>query len=644
ASAEFDIAKQLDPKDPTPWFYDAIHKQTTNRPVEALHDLQKAIDLNDNRAVYRSSLLLDQDEAARSASLGRIYNDLGFQQLGLLEGWKSVNTDPNNYSAHRLLADNYAALPRHEIARVSELLQSQLLQPLNITPVQPNLGESNSLILEGSGPSNPSFNEFNPLFTRNRLVLQASGVAGDNDTLGDEVTQSGIWDKFSYSLGQFHFETDGFRENNDLNQDIYNVFLQGAITPQFNLQAEYRRREAKQGDLLLNFDPDNFSRDSRRNIDQDVARIGGHLSLWPSSDFIISAVYTDRSELLSNSTFINPRDDEGYQVEAQHLFRYNWLNAILGGGTYRIDTNGQVVFLSDGFTVPLESTNTHDNAYLYFNLNLRNMMTWTLGLGYDSFHNIDKDLERLSPKVGLQLNPTDWMRLRLAYFQTVKRLQAVDQTIEPTHLAGFNQFFDNENGTLAERYGAGIDVRATDNVYAGVEYTRRELEVPALSGQGRVTFDRSEESATGYLYWALNPRWTAAIEAAYEQFKRSSSDLSVERGGAPTKVETVVFPVSMRYFHPAGFFAGVSGTFVWQDLDLAPTSTFEPTHDEFFVVDASVGYRLPKRWGIMSVEIKNIVDEQFLFQDLNVQTARAEEYSRFIPDRTIFVRATFAFD
>ena len=70
-------------------------------------------------------LLLDEDLAARSASIGRIYQDLGFQQLALVQGWKSVNTDPTNYSAHRFLADSYSVLPRHEIARVSELLQSQ---------------------------------------------------------------------------------------------------------------------------------------------------------------------------------------------------------------------------------------------------------------------------------------------------------------------------------------------------------------------------------------------------------------------------------------------------------------------------------------------------------------------------------------
>ena len=150
---EYAIAKELDPNDPTPWFYDAIRKQTINRPVEALQDMQKSIELNDNRAVYRSRLLLDQDLAARSASLGRIYNDLGFQQLGLVEGWKSVNTAPSDYSAHRLLADLYAALPRHEIARVSELLQSQLLQPINITPVQPQLAESNLFITRPSPDS-----------------------------------------------------------------------------------------------------------------------------------------------------------------------------------------------------------------------------------------------------------------------------------------------------------------------------------------------------------------------------------------------------------------------------------------------------------------------------------------------------------
>ncbi|MGB5987554.1 MAG: tetratricopeptide repeat protein, partial [Desulfobacterales bacterium] len=198
AASQLTLAKQLDPNDPTPWFYDAIRKQSINRPVEALHDLQRSIDLNDNRAVYRSRLLLDEDLAARSASLGRIYRDLGFEQLALVEGWKSVNTDPANYSAHRFLADSYSALPRHEIARVSELLQSQLLQPLNTTPIQPSLAESNRFTLEGAGPAEPAFNEFNPLFMRNRLALLANGLAAGNGTWGDDLVFSGVWGRNSW--------------------------------------------------------------------------------------------------------------------------------------------------------------------------------------------------------------------------------------------------------------------------------------------------------------------------------------------------------------------------------------------------------------------------------------------------------------
>ncbi|HAY39842.1 MAG TPA: TonB-dependent receptor, partial [Desulfobacteraceae bacterium] len=290
---EYAVAKELDPQDPTPWFYDAIRKQTINRPVEALQDLQKAIELNDNRAVYRSRLLLDSDLAARSSSLARVYNNLGFQQLGLVEGFKSVNTDPGNFSAHRFLADTYSVLPNHEIARVSELLQSQLLQPVNITPLQPQQAESNLKIFEGLGPSALSFNEFNPLFQRNRVALQASGVVGGNSTQGNDLIFSGVYGRTSFSIGQFHGETDGFRENNDQKQNIYNVFAQASLSHKTSLQVEYRSTDKETGDLSRLFDPDNFLSNQRITRDTESFRFGFHHAFSPNSDFIASIIYQD---------------------------------------------------------------------------------------------------------------------------------------------------------------------------------------------------------------------------------------------------------------------------------------------------------------------------------------------------------------
>ena len=142
AGTQLEMAKQLDPNDPTPWRDHAVRKQTENRPVEALKDVQQSIELNDERAVYRSRLLLDEDLAARSTSLARIYSDLSFKQLAQVQGWRSLQADPTNFSAHRFLSDSYLTQPRHEIGRLSELLQSQLWQPLNLTPLQPQIGET----------------------------------------------------------------------------------------------------------------------------------------------------------------------------------------------------------------------------------------------------------------------------------------------------------------------------------------------------------------------------------------------------------------------------------------------------------------------------------------------------------------------
>ena len=277
ASEQFDLAGTLDPKDPTSFFYNAIRKQTINRPVEALHDMQKSIELNDNRAIYRSKFLLDEDLAARSASRCQNLQGPGFSTTRAFEGWRSPMLDPSSYSAHRFLADTYSALPRHEIARVSELLQSQLLQPLNITPIQPQLAESNLFILEGAGPAATSFNEFNPLFTRNRLALQASGIMEQKKThRGKTSYNQGCWEELLTACHSSIMNLTVFEENNNLDKDIYDAFFQMRLSHKTSIQAEYRYLDDKRGDLSLRFDPDNFDNVSSGKTDR-------HYTAWLSS-------------------------------------------------------------------------------------------------------------------------------------------------------------------------------------------------------------------------------------------------------------------------------------------------------------------------------------------------------------------------
>ncbi len=650
ANVQFTIAKELDPLDPTPWFYDAIRKQTINRPVEALHDLQKSIELNDNRAVYRSRLLLDEDLAARSASLGRIYRDLGFEQLALLEGWRSLNTDPANYSAHRFLADTYSALPRHEIARVSELLQSQLLQPINITPVQPQLAESNLFILEGAGPADPAFNEFNPLFYRNRFALQASGVMGENDTLGDELVHSGLWGRFSYSFGQFHYESDGFRENNDLEQDIYNVFAQVSLRHKTTILAEFRYTEREEGDLPLRFDlngRENFSPNRRKEEQTKSIRIGVRHSISPRSDIIAHLTFLDAEEEARDkdpfTTFDISVEDQGYMAEAQHLFRSELLHLTSGIGHFNADQEESILIsliqppspLLDSFTEP---DILHTNFYVYANIHYPENFTWTIGGSADFFDDETVDRDQFNPKLGLIWTPIPGTTLRAAGFRALKRTLTSRQTIEPTQVAGFNQFFDDMNGTKAWRYGVGIDQKFSKVIYGGFEYSKRKLEVPFkdLPRGGQITeSDWDEKVVRAYLHWIPKSWLALSAEYLFERFERAREFTGEEE---ILEVDTHRFPLEVSFFNPSGLRAGIKATYIDQDGEFGnSTDGFFPGDDQFWVVDASIGYRLPKRLGLITVGARNLFDEQFKFQDTDLAN------QVIYPERLIFGKFTLAF-
>ena len=639
---EFDMAKQLDPNDPTPWFYSAIAKQTTNRPVEALRDMQKAIELNDNRAVYRSKLLLDTDLAARSASQARIYSDLGFQQLALTEGWKSITTDPTNYSAHRFLADSYSALPRHEIARVSELLQSQLLQPLNMTPIQPRLAESNLFLISAGGPGSLSFNEFNPLFNRNGVTVQANGLVGENDTGAVEGVISGIAGIGSYSIGYTHFETDGFRENADQDDDILNVFLQVELSPKTSIQAEFRDRKFDAGDIHLRFFPEDFFPD-QRNLQETVSiRYGIRHSITPNSILLGSFIYQNADdtlrEELSDLDFIG--SERSFGSELQHLFRSRFFNLTSGFGYFDLD--GDISITSGGFdlTDPIPTGLKHVNVYTYGYINLLKSVTITIGASFDSTSGDQPGAgdEFFNPKFGITWEPIPGTTLRAAVFRVLKRTLITDQTLEPTQVAGFNQFFDDANLTEGWRYGGAIDQKFTTNIFGGVEFSKRELEVPFLDftdpdNPTDSKADWDEYLGRAYLFWAPHAWFSLRAEYLYEQFKRAD-----ELPEGVTKLHTHRVPLGVNFFHPSGFSAGLTTTYWNQhgDFQSLLTGELRSGSDDFWLVDTAINYRMPKRYGFITVGVTNLFDKEFMFfDDTNNNTI-------IQPDRTVFGRVTLA--
>ena len=650
AGEQYDIAKGLDPLDPTPWLYDAIRKQTMNRPVEALRDLDRSIELNDNRAVYRSRQLLDQDRAARGTSLARIYNDLGFIQRGISEAGNALSLDPGNSGAHRFLSDVYRDTRRRELSRVSELLQSQLLQDINITPIQPSQSEANLNIVTQGGPADTGFNEFTPLFERNQVQVTGSGVVGSNETLGGEAVASALYDRFSLSAGAFGYETDGWRDNNDIDHNIYNIYFQTAITEQLNLQLEYRRRETEYGDLDFNFDPDDFSDNEQNKLNQDIARVALRYSPTTNSDLILSYIYSDREATRreTENTDLGPLNvydrgrDDGHQVDLQHILRRERFNVITGGGFTRLD--GDQTLQLDLFDVD-ESFNDETRfhqGYIYGNFNVPDPVIWTLGLSYADFEYEQLTQEKVNPKLGAQWQALDNLVLRAAAFRVVKPPLTSNQTLEPTQVAGFNQFFDDANGDVSTRYGFGFDWKPVQRWTLGGEATWRDLDQIAFGDQGDVTYNADEQTHRVYANWTPTDQVALTAELVYDRWKAEQSPIT-EFSATPEKLETWSVPLTARYFHPSGFFASLGGTFVHQDVQRASNNILgiEDGSDSFFLVDAAVGYRFPKRIGAVSLQINNIFDTGFQYQDDSFREVQDQpSVGPYIPERQVMLRLT----
>ena len=225
--------------------------------------------------------------------------------------------------------------------------------------------------------------------------------------------------------------------------------------------------------------------------------------------------------------------------------------------------------------------------------------------------------------------------VRLAVFDTVKSPIVVNQVIQPLQIAGFNQFFDDANGTKSTQYGIGFDYQINSKWYTGIELYKRNLVLPFVYHIHTDYEQRHEDLYRFYVNWTINNNWIANSSFRHESF---NGDNII----SPKAVNTSYLPTSLRYFHSSGFFAEVRGTYVNQQVEHPVNPKEEEFATDFYLVDASIGYRLPKQYGILSLEANNLLDNRFKFRDRTFQI-NENRVSDITPVQTLFARFTFNF-
>ena len=520
AKKEVTLAKKFDPNDPTPWLYSAILNEQQNRVNDAVDDLERSQELNDNRSVFRSRLLLEQDKAVRGANIARLYQDVGMTDWSLREAVRAVSYDYGNFSAHQFLANSYDGLRdpkainlRYEAPAVSEYFIANLLSPVGATPLSQAVSQQ----------------EYTRLFDRDHAGIASSTEYFSSGDWIQQGSQYGSYGHMDYSLDAYYRTENGQRRNNDIERMDFAGRFRVQLTPEDTIYVEAQRTELESGDVAqyyvqrqnTNLATPFPSRTFRaREIQEPNLFLGYHHEWSPGNHTLFLGArfeddlkfkepfyginffrYDPSGVVISNrsgGTLEDVRyrtDFEGYSAELQQVFSVPKNTFIIGGrfqyafsDTFNSVSNSQQGYIN--VSIKNRTELTRESVYAYDQWTPWQPLQFTLGIAYDRLHypnNIDTapitgshdTVDQLSPKAGIIWTPEDKTHVRAAYTKSLGGVFFDNSfRLEPTQVGGFNQSFRSVApesligqvpATRFETFGLGIDHEFPTRTYVNID-------------------------------------------------------------------------------------------------------------------------------------------------------------------------------
>ncbi len=570
AEKELALAKQFDPNDPTPWLYSAILNEQQNRVNEAVGDLEKSQELNDNRSVFRSRLLLDQDKAVRSANLARIYQDAGLTDWSVREASRAVSYDYANFSAHQFLANSYQSLVdprainlRYEAPALSEYFVANLLSPVGATPLSQSVSQQ----------------EYTRLFDRDYFGVASSGEYFGNKDWNLQGTAYGRSGPVDFAVEGFRRDQNGQRPNNDLEVEGVAARFRGQLTSKDKIYFEAQRVSLESGDVAQYYDQSSASRTLRLKEDQDLNVIAGYHREWASgihtlllgtrieddfrySDpFLFIPLFRDDNagnvnRIFPTTEFTRVRSEsDNYAAELQQIFSTPH-NSLILGGRFQYGTSDNFNSISNALAAngyintrfENETRASRSSLYAYDQWSPWKPIQFTAGVTYDRItypDNIDtppfagthSTEDQVSPKVGVMWTPADKTHVRAAFTRSLGGV-FFDNSIrlEPTQVGGFNQSYrsiapESAYGIAAatefQTLSAGLSHEFPTRTYVNLDAEWLSSEADRTIGvlgssfqifsianeisRARQKIDYDERSATLSINQLLGKEWSAGV-------------------------------------------------------------------------------------------------------------------------------------
>jgi Flp pilus assembly protein TadD len=542
ADRELRRARELDPADPTAWLYLALLRQQQNRPNEAVGALEESQTRNENRAVYRSRELLDQDRAVRGANLASVYRDAGLTEPAVREASRAVASDYGNASAHLFLASSYDALRdprlfnlRYETPWFSELLVANLLAPVGVGTLSQNVSQQ----------------EYSRLFERDRFGVSSTTEYYSDGTWTERGSQYGTFGNFGYALDADYRSEPGFARNTDQERTSLYAKAKWQITPADSVFLELLYNDYRNGDTRQLYDPNSASTGFRSTETQEPNVFAGWHHEWaPGQHSLLfinrlddTVAYADPSSpvpLISSPLegappirYSTPRFATEYRsaltaygVEWQQIAELD-RHTLVAGVRYQkgdLDTanaltlSGPAPGTGAGAFPPLTNSVSSDldrfSVYAYDLWQALDTLRFTAGISYERLYfpvNIDlppvdpgqQTKDKVSPKLGLEWSPLPDTHLRAGWTRSLGgSYYDASVRLEPVQIAGFTQAFRSLLPESVDGLAPGSEF---ETVSVGLEHrlpTRTYLNLVAE----RLTSDAGQNvGAFGYPFSVPGP-------------------------------------------------------------------------------------------------------------------------------------------
>jgi len=657
----YDYAKTLDPRDPTPYLYKGIALSDLYRPGEAIQELNKSIELNDNMAVFRSRLMLDRDLAVRNTDLARAYNQLGLGDWAFSKALTAVKNDPLNASAHLFLSSAFTSTRQNVGASGSELLLYELLAPAN-----------ENTFSQGTNGSS----DYTQMFEMPYARLQANTGIG-TWTNHEAPIQA---DSIEVFLGRPGLALDvygayqndpGYRKSND-NTESFFGFAQGKYEPTIkdSFYANYTYNKILWGGTG---NPDNFTFQNDPNVqnkkDNDFAE-GGYIHRFsPEAVFIGYFKWGNEDWRTSDSYFFTtlgyPTFENTYERQLQDFNNVQLQQQLKAGDhtfiagfdyfTGYLDYYFRDSFVitdvsfpyniiyKNGFFNQYKPPDRATSVYIRDYWRISPQLLMELGVSGDflssSRANFPDSISSATtnPLVGFNYEIDKSNTLRLALQSYVNGHSLSGGSIAPSETAGFPSQINADDGSKVKELGFAWESQWNPLTFTVLRLTAHRIDNPQFEYvnssinslinsqterfQGSFTANRLLTSSLG-LSAGISGK-LVSLDAPPNTF--TTGDFSEIDGAA-----------ALSYMHPSGWFASIRDTLAYQSLgdlsDKNAAQTQAGMGNPFNLVDISFGKYFDNKRGYASLGITNIFNQHFYYQ-----TEPVELWS-FFPDRTIMFR------